>query len=170
MHFLSPRVGPECRVTTNEPLAYFLTWRTYGTWLPGDERGWVTDRTNVFGEPMHRADHRRLAQSEGLLGGRPVVFDDSQRRVVDAAIRRACSDRGWKVGALNVRTNHVHVVVGSSDSPPPRVMTYLKARSTKALADAGHPILKPWARAGSHRIVWNETALAAMVDYVLNRQ
>ena len=25
---------------TGEPLAYFLTWTTYGTWLPGDERGW----------------------------------------------------------------------------------------------------------------------------------
>ncbi len=25
-----------------EPLAYFLTWSTYGTWLPGDERGWIT--------------------------------------------------------------------------------------------------------------------------------
>jgi len=24
-----------------DPLAYFLTWTTYGTWLPGDERGWV---------------------------------------------------------------------------------------------------------------------------------
>jgi hypothetical protein len=23
----------------DEPLAYFLTWTTYGTWLPGDERG-----------------------------------------------------------------------------------------------------------------------------------
>jgi hypothetical protein len=24
-----------------EPLAYSPTWPTYGTWLPGDERGWV---------------------------------------------------------------------------------------------------------------------------------
>jgi len=24
-----------------EPLAYFFTWPTYWTWLPGDERGWV---------------------------------------------------------------------------------------------------------------------------------
>ncbi len=157
-------------MTTNEPLAYFLTWRTYGTWLPGDKRGWVTDQTNVFGQPMHRADHRRMAEAEGLLDGPPVVLDDSQRRVVDAAIRQACSARGWKMGALNVRTNHVHVVVGSSDSLPSRVMTYLKARSTKALADAGHPTPRPWARAGSHRIVWNETALAAVVNYVLNRQ
>ena len=24
----------------DEPIAYFITWTTYGTWLPGDERGW----------------------------------------------------------------------------------------------------------------------------------
>lgn len=25
----------------DDPLAYFITWTTYGTWLPGDPRGWV---------------------------------------------------------------------------------------------------------------------------------
>ena len=24
-----------------EPIAYLITWTTYGTWLSGDERGWV---------------------------------------------------------------------------------------------------------------------------------
>ena len=24
-----------------DPIAFFITWPTYGTWLPGDERGWV---------------------------------------------------------------------------------------------------------------------------------
>jgi hypothetical protein len=28
-------------VPRDEPLAYFLTWTTYGSWLPGDQRGWV---------------------------------------------------------------------------------------------------------------------------------
>jgi hypothetical protein len=28
----------------SDPLAYFITWATYGTWLPGDERGWVEYR------------------------------------------------------------------------------------------------------------------------------
>ena len=27
-----------------EPIAYFLTWTTYGSWLPGDQRGWVQYR------------------------------------------------------------------------------------------------------------------------------
>ena len=25
----------------NDPLAFFLTWSTYGSWLPGDARGWT---------------------------------------------------------------------------------------------------------------------------------
>ena len=25
----------------DDPVAFFLTWPTYGTWLPGDHRGWV---------------------------------------------------------------------------------------------------------------------------------
>ena len=33
-----------CEPPLPEPLAYFLTWPTYGTWLPGDERGWVEYR------------------------------------------------------------------------------------------------------------------------------
>ncbi len=28
-------------ITMRDPIAFFITWPTYGTWLPGDERGWV---------------------------------------------------------------------------------------------------------------------------------
>ena len=33
---------------------WFLTWTTYGTWLPGDERGSVT---SVRGGPCPRNEH-----------------------------------------------------------------------------------------------------------------
>ncbi len=26
-------------VPMDDPIAYFITWSTYGTWLPGDEAG-----------------------------------------------------------------------------------------------------------------------------------
>ena len=29
----------DCEPPLPEPLAYFLTWPTYGTWLPGDGSG-----------------------------------------------------------------------------------------------------------------------------------
>ena len=28
-------------ITMNDPLAFFLTWSTYGSWLPGDASGWT---------------------------------------------------------------------------------------------------------------------------------
>ena len=39
------------RFNHNEPLAFFLTWTTYGTWLPGDERGWNRKREGKTQEP-----------------------------------------------------------------------------------------------------------------------
>jgi len=27
----------------SDPLAYFITLTTYGTWLPGDDLGWVNE-------------------------------------------------------------------------------------------------------------------------------
>jgi len=31
-------------------MAYFITWTTYGTWLPGDERCWVDKHTAAIEE------------------------------------------------------------------------------------------------------------------------
>jgi hypothetical protein len=36
---------------TDVPLAYLITFRTYGTWLPGDERGSIDRFHNVFRSP-----------------------------------------------------------------------------------------------------------------------
>ncbi|MGQ0761444.1 MAG: hypothetical protein ACT4OT_05435 [Acidobacteriota bacterium] len=33
------------------PLAYLITFRCYGTWLHGDERGSVDRKQNVYGTP-----------------------------------------------------------------------------------------------------------------------
>ena len=45
--------GRECEPPMPEALAYFLTWTTYGTWLPGDERGWVQYRYGMQLLPRH---------------------------------------------------------------------------------------------------------------------
>jgi hypothetical protein len=41
-----------------DPLAYFLTWTTYGTWLPGDERGWCK-RTKGFKGLIRDGNNKR---------------------------------------------------------------------------------------------------------------
>lgn len=154
-----------------QPQALFLTWRTYGTWLPGDERGWIDERRNGFGEPTNLPDGRLEAAARGQMRSAPVEFTDPQRHAVDLAIREACEFRGWKVVALNVRTNHVHLVVGA-DEPPAKVLDVLKARATKVLR-AGRLVAEQrpiWARGGSRRVLWNDASLAAAVEYVLDGQ
>ncbi len=41
----------------DDPIGYFLTWVTYGTWLPGDARGWVEYR---HGSIRHLYDETSL--------------------------------------------------------------------------------------------------------------
>ncbi len=55
------------------PLAYLITWRGYGTLLPG-EPNWVTDSMNRFGDPLP-AESKELAEHARDLLRYPVLPD-----------------------------------------------------------------------------------------------
>ena len=44
-------IEPVADASGSVPLAYLITFRTYGTWLHGDARGSVDREHNVFGTP-----------------------------------------------------------------------------------------------------------------------
>ena len=153
------------------PLAYFITFRCYGTWLPGDERGW-TDRPVQSRELSLRSGHPDLhSMAQTAMAQEPFVLEQAHREAVDAAIRDVCVHRSWTLHALNVRTNHVHLVV-SAGSTPEQVMTSLKAWSTRRLREAGLIAegVKPWSRHGSTRYLWREDQVKAACSYVLDAQ
>ena len=131
-------------------IAYFLTWTTYGSRLHGDPRGTVDRDHNAPGEPGLGLRPRLQRAETGLLRYRPFVIDADQRRCLSNAIVDTCRVRGWSLRALNVRTNHLHVVV-SADHQVERIMNSLKAWSTRYLreadlVDADRPL---WTRHGS---------------------
>ena len=101
-----------------------------------------------------------------------TLLDIRQRETVTEAIHETCRIRDWFVSAVNVRTNHVHVVVSAPDWAPERVLTVLKAFATRSLreeelipADA-----RVWARHGSTRYLWSEEDVLAAAQYVLEGQ
>ena len=151
----------------SEPLAYFLTWTTYGTWLHGDRRGSV-DRTNAwFGTDYHPQSDRWSAASERRMKSPPVVLSPSHRQTVEQALRKHVDLRGWEILALSCRSNHVHAVVAAGDVPPERVMTEMKAYATRALRATGEMTSgKVWTRHGSTRYVRTSASLEAAVRYV----
>ena len=118
------------RVAMQEPLAYYLTWTTYGSWLPGDERGWVA-RPGEFREP----DVQRTDAARRLMTEPPLTLDLEQRRVVEDTIAAHCRIRGWRLHAVNARTQHIHVVVTAPERRPEVVMDQFKAWCTWRLKE-----------------------------------
>ena len=103
----------------------------------------------------------------------PNVLNDEARRIVQESIADHCRLRGWDLRAINVRTNHVHVVVScSADEPPERVMTEFKLWATRRLRRARliRPDGRPWTRHGSTRWINTQQSLDAAVAYVVEGQ
>ena len=100
------------------PLAYLITFRCYGTWLHGDNRGSI-DRLNYnkYGTPDMPENKKLLGDEQRELKNPAVSLNRAQRDVVDAAVREVCEHQDYVLHAINVRTNHVHSVVSARASP-----------------------------------------------------
>ena len=155
------------------PIAYLLTWTTHATWLHGDERGSIDRHHNRLGTPTAPPELARARIESSRAIGPAFTLDGDARGIVDAVIRRHSEVRGWLLPACNVRTNHVHVVVGNcADHAPEDVMSQFKAWSTRRLREAGFasPDARVWTEHGSTRWINEQDSLARAIDYVLNRQ
>jgi REP element-mobilizing transposase RayT len=151
--------------------AYFLSWHTYGTWLPGDERGWVDGSANAE-MPVWSSDYFRRMVSGERMALPPVTLSLEQRRVVEQTAKEVCEHRRWQLCAVNCRTNHVHVVLMTTDCSPEKAMNSLKSWFSRRLNElAPHCARRQWwVRHGSTRYLNTEEAVRGAVDYVLNGQ
>jgi len=155
-----------------DPLAYLITFRTYGTWLHGDTRGSIDRRNyNRYGTPDMPANEKLLADERHALRHPPVVLNLKQRKAVELAIQEVCAQRKYTLHAVNARSNHVHSVVTALRRPE-HVLNSFKSYATRKLreTDLISESLKPWARHGSTPYLWTEEELALAIDYVINGQ
>src|SRR5947209_567065 len=77
------------------PLAYLITFRCYGTWLHGDERGAVDRDHNVYGTPFLPRRDKLEEEERRRLKPAPVELDVARRGIVDQAVREVCQHRNW---------------------------------------------------------------------------
>lgn len=153
------------------PLAHFLTFHTYGTYLHGHENGSVDRNHNIPGTAFLAASPAREAFRRQQLAHPPTELDQHARFVVDATIRGVCDHRQWHLYALHVRTNHVHVVLAATD-PADKVLVDLKAWCTRRLRESAlvAATANVWAHHGSTRCVDSEDSLARAIHYTTNEQ
>ena len=155
----------------HNPMGYLITFRAYGTWLHGDERGSVDRFHRTYGTPMLPPNVQRANYERRLRKQHPVNLDSRTRAAIESGIRETCTIRNWSLWAFNVRTNHVHTVV-SANCKPKRILSALKANATRWMREAGcwKSDRSPWVYRGSKRYLWAEKDLLEAVAYVLYDQ
>lgn len=157
---------------TEIPLAHLITFRCYGTWLHGDERGSVNRFHNQYQTPFIEPNKNWHKYNEKQLKGELVTLNAQQRQAVEEAIREVCNHRNWLLRAINVRTNHVHIVVSIGETSSKRALNDFKSYSTRKMRQNGYwdSEKSPWVDKGSRRNLWNEQSIEIAVDYVVNGQ
>ena len=149
-----------------ETYVYFITWCTYGNWLPGDERGW---RKRNAGTQLPRPGLNRWCQEQ--MRYEPVLLADKDRLTVESACHEHCNQRSWTLIAVSARSNHVHLVVAANASPK-AVRDQLKANCTRRLRTQDEPLDVPqtWAKGADVEILDNDDEIQKAVAYVLEAQ
>ncbi len=149
-----------------EPVAYFITFTTYGTWLPGDLRGW---RKHHVGDQQPRP--LLEAWVRDLLKDEPLLLDREQRSRVEQVCRQHATVRGWSLHAVSARSNHVHLVV-TTNTDPKLVRDQFKANATRVLRQQPGAIAhkRVWTRGGDIDFVDSDDDLEQVIIYVTMAQ
>lgn len=152
------------------PLAYLITFTTYGTWLHGDKRGSVDRNHSSYRSEFLAGNSKFEVRDRKRLKNPPVTLNPEQREIVLKAILDQCDFRCWFAHAIHVRSNHVHIVVTGEESPE-KMLTIFKAYATRALRNSGNNnILKYWTKHGSTKYLWADEALNLATKYVRDEQ
>ena len=136
-----------------------LTWTTYGSWLQGDERGYVQDGKIRRGN-KGLVQANRLSQIQNS-----VKLSKKQRQLVREAIVEEAALRGQRVYALSVKATHIHIVVQNTAQPIGNMVAYYKKAGRLAIKATGHTG-KLWTRGYDKRYCFDEASLEARIKYV----
>jgi len=164
--------GFEIYENNDFPLAYLITFRTYGTWLHGDDRHSVdTHGKNIYGTQDIAPKSELETAMKNNMKQSALILDELQRKTVEIAIKELCEQRGYFFQAINVRSNHVHIVV-SAQAKPERIADAFKAFATKKLREENliSNETKVWSRGRSRRYLWKPRHVTLAIDYVLYSQ
>jgi len=105
----------------DDTVALFITWTTYGTWLPGDNRGYVSNtlspkggfcpKHNQPGSPYAANDAYTRERARAIQRWPTVWLTSAQATIVAKSLVGVATKRKWMILRAAVMSNHVHVLV-----------------------------------------------------------
>jgi len=162
-----------------KPFALFLTWTTYGTWLPGDPRGYVSNtlteigaylpKQNTPGTDYTKDDPRTLDRARKLQKYETVWLSAMEAEWAAEAFVEIALEKGWRILRGAVMSNHVHLLVTDCPEDGPAVRRILKGSSQAKMSDRLGHSRHWWTQGGSDRYLHDIAAIEAVDHYVENQ-
>ncbi len=161
---------------------WLLTTTSYGSWLPGDDRGFVSNvrvnegpeiRHNRMGEEFDKQISDLAEHSKQKLLGPAVEFSSAHAESLLLQFQETAAHRGWGLLAAAVMATHVHLIVGVAGDPSPdNLLRDFKSYGSRALnRDFGTPKSGTWwTESGSRRKLPTVQSVLGGVRYVLGQQ
>ncbi len=160
---------------------WFFTWRTYGSWLPGED-GFVGYYhaienphaiDNVPGEPATTAIPALERFAREAMQGEPALLTARQAEILLAQFQETAAYRRWILDAVAVMINHIHIVYGvAADPDPSDMLRDWKSYASRALNRSGPKRLSGhwWADGGSKRPIKTDERRLAAIQYVRDQE
>jgi hypothetical protein len=160
---------------------WLLTSTTYGNWLPGDPRGFVSEFERAHGvKALQNIPGTEYARDIPSLQefarnqpkGSPISLNEEQAEVMLRQFCETATHRNWNLRAVGIMATHIHVVVGVFGDPDPaKVLGDFKSYASRALnRQWGKPPSETWwTERGSTRKLPDELAVLAAIEYVRNQ-
>src|SRR5262245_6811396 len=158
---------------------WFFTWRTYGTWLPGND-GFVGFYRRLTGERVidHHVDGEfaepmpaLASYSRDLLKSEPKLLDLPKAESLQAQFHETATYRGWQIDAIAVLATHVHIVYGVPGDPDPsRMLGDWKSYGSRALNRRFGKPPEWWAERGSKRRLKSPQSRWGAIVYVRDQE
>jgi REP element-mobilizing transposase RayT len=149
---------------TTYPLAYHITWGTYGTRLRGGDAPYVDRKHNQYGTPLPPPNPAVAHADRDRMKYDPVYLTEEQRSTVRDAVLDVARRYHWHIHTEAANTDHIHVVI-TAKREGEALRDALKAVACKAL-NKKFGKREWWAEKGSAKYIWDEAYLQNAIEYV----
>jgi REP element-mobilizing transposase RayT len=150
------------------PMAFHITWGTYGARLHGSAKPHVDRDHNDYGTPFAPKDPQRERESRERMKSEPVRLTLEQRQLVEEAIRDVAARYGWVIHSIAVQSDHVHVVI-TAGREGEQLRDALKAVASRAL-NKRFGSRSWWAEKGSAKYLYERDYFENARDYVRDQR
>ncbi len=144
----------------SERVGYFITMGFYGHWLPGRAA-----KAGEIGEPkLQEWVKQQMTQSAVLLETK------EEREIVLHECVKTAAILHVKLGAVHVRTNHMHLVCGLEIEANHLMQSVKRSAGMRLRQHWNMPGVKVWAAGANCRTIFGERGWNAAIDYVVEQQ